>query len=329
MKKIYIALSLFFIGYYSNAQLTLTQAANEPVIGDSWNVQEYDSTSAVPKTTGTGVVWNFNSLAINSNTSVTSFTNVASAPYGTAFPLANIAGVRGVSKADFYKSSTNKLEFAGFLDNSQVVFNPPVAWYNWPISYGSATSGTLSATETNGTNTANWAGVANFLASGTGTVILPGGAVFNNCLQLRRVVDINITGSNTSQYHIVQYEFFTAARKLPILKIEYFAATTGTNVSKDFHLLVDKSAQTVGVNELSNSQKEITVFPIPASTILYFLLPDNQNAHQVHLFDINGRIVFSSSNINSVDVNAFAKGVYVLKVVSKEAVYQKQVIIQN
>lgn len=329
MKKIYAILSLFFIGYQSNAQLTLTQAANEPVIGDVWNLQLYDSTTSVPKTTGTGVIWNFNSLTINTFTSITTFTNVASAPSATAYPLANIAGVRSSTKADFYKTSANKLEFAGFVDNSQVVFNPPVAWYNWPISYGSTTSGTLAATETNGTNTANWAGIANFQATGTGTVVLPGGATFNNCLQFRRVVDVNITGSYTSQYHIVQYEYFSAARKLPILKVEYFAATTGTNVSKDFNLLVDKSALSVGINELSVSANEMSVYPVPASNMLYFNLPNNQDAEQVYLMDINGKTVYSSTNNNAIDVTSFAKGIYVLKVISKESIYQKPVLIQN
>lgn len=329
MKKIYIIITILFLGIQLNAQITLTQAFNEPVIGDVWTTEEFDSTTVIPKNTGTTQSWNFNTtLTTLTYTGSSTYTNAASGPSATAYPAATIAFVRSSgTKGDFYKSSTNKFEFLGFVDGNQVVFSAPATWYNWPISYASANSATFTATETNGTNTASWAGTANYLASGTGTVTLPGGTVYNNCLQLRRIIDVNVTGFYTAQFHIVQYEYFSNLRKLPIAKVEYFTSTTGTVVSKNVNIQIDKAAQSVGINELEISKNNIIVYPNPSGDIVNIQLPNNVIAENLEVIDVNGKIVAYTSNSNAIDLSAINKGVYFIRITNKEMVLQKPIVL--
>jgi len=52
MKKIYFVLGALGMFHISNAQLSLTQAANEPAVGESVLRKGYDSVGVIPKNTG-------------------------------------------------------------------------------------------------------------------------------------------------------------------------------------------------------------------------------------------------------------------------------------
>ena len=68
---------LLMVSQISIAQLSLTKAFNEPVIGDIVNWQQYDSTTAIPKSLGAGQNWNFNSLTTNTYVQTSTYTTVA------------------------------------------------------------------------------------------------------------------------------------------------------------------------------------------------------------------------------------------------------------
>jgi len=56
MKKIYLASLAIGVFSYAHAQLSLTKAFNEPIIGNTYNKKGFDSTGIVPKATGTGLI---------------------------------------------------------------------------------------------------------------------------------------------------------------------------------------------------------------------------------------------------------------------------------
>lgn len=317
----------------SMAQLTLTQAANEPIIGDKWDSFEYDSVSVViPKSVGSGQTWNFNTLTPTTFSQFGTYTTAISTASPSSYPSCNLAFARGASgSADYYKSSTNKMEILGFADVSnfdQVVFSSPGVWYNWPISFGSIYSGTFTATETySATLISAWTGTNSYSASGTGTVILPGGNIHTNCLQFKRVIDINITGANASQMHMVTYEYFSSTKKLPILRVEYNTITKGSVISKSCWITADKTALNVGVNELSVTKNDLLVYPNPTKDLINIQLPNNSVAQTLEVLDINGRVVASVKNANSVSLSGLTKGVYYVRVSHQESVLHKPVVL--
>lgn len=333
MKKIcYLIIAIFF-GFQMKSQLTLTQAAYEPVLGNAHTNRELDSLTAVPKNTGTGQLWNFNtSLSQKTWTETTTYTTVASISGGTAFPTASIASTRGGNGADFYKTSLNKFELVGFFDGgsgNKTVFGTPVTWYPWPISYGATFSGTFSAVETGTATNANWLGSASYSACGTGTVIMPGGNVHTNCLMYKRYISINVTGSYSAQMNFIQYEFFSSTNKFPIIRLEYQSITSGTVTNKGSYFNADINAMSVGVNEISSSNTLFNYFPNPANEIVNVVLPNNEIPAKIELLDITGKIVLHENNSSNISVKGIQNGLYYLAVYGKESVSRKPLIIGN
>ncbi|MBL7896755.1 MAG: T9SS type A sorting domain-containing protein [Bacteroidia bacterium] len=331
MKKIYTLFSILALGTQLNAQLTLTQAANEPIIGNTWNIRDYDSTGVVPKNTGTAQVWNFNAvMTANTFTETTTYLNPASTPSASSFPASNIASTRGGTGVDYYKTSTNNLEMLGFVDGgsgNKVVFGNPAIWYPWPISFGSVSNGTFTAVETGVSTNANWVGAVSYSACGTGTVIMPGGNTHTNCLLYRRYININISGSYTATMSMVQYEFFSSSRKMPIIKLEYFKMTSGSGSTNDFTAMVDMNALSVGVNELANYSNQFNAFPNPTTGLVNVILANNAIAENLEVVDVNGRIVLSANLTNTIDVSNLQKGVYYIRISNKEFVMQKPIVL--
>ena len=63
MKKLYTLILSIVLFSGTKAQLSLTKAFNEPVIGNAVATQEFDSTStAIPKNTGASQTWNFSAF---------------------------------------------------------------------------------------------------------------------------------------------------------------------------------------------------------------------------------------------------------------------------
>src|SRR5687767_12215126 len=114
MKKLYFSLVLVLgIAQISDAQLSLTKALNEPVVGDIVSRQAFDSTTAVPKATGSGLNWNFTSLVALTNTETSTYTTVASTPSAAIFPGATISENQGNGSYQHYKSTSTTFEVQG------------------------------------------------------------------------------------------------------------------------------------------------------------------------------------------------------------------------
>jgi hypothetical protein len=319
MKKIYVLLSLTLgLGLSSNAQLTLTKAANEPVIGDVHSTKDFDTVAIFPKNIGVGQSWNFSNMIPSGNQiEVGTYTTVASTPSPALFSNASIAFSKNGTEWDLYKSNTSTYDFAGmyFGQNGYAVFSNLGTAYNWPISYGSTNTDAFLATETSGTNTNTWSGSITYNALGTGTVTMPGGGVYNNCLMLKSIISLTITSSTyTTQQYMVDYEFWSAGLKFPLITASYETSTTGTFVSKDARFELNASVVPLGVNENNKLSNQVNVFPNPANTELNIDLNSTIKNYSVVLTDLTGKKIIESVNTNKIDVSKIEKGIYILHV---------------
>lgn len=85
---------------------------------------------------------------------------------------------------------------------------------------------------------------------------------------------------------------------------------------------VDNSVLSVENNSINN---DFVVYPNPASDRIYI---QNKNIKTIQLIDVSGKLVYKSNNDKSIDVRNLSKGIYILKVESKEGqISSKKVII--
>lgn len=87
------------------------------------------------------------------------------------------------------------------------------------------------------------------------------------------------------------------------------------------------------VPRLSNNSFElnndIKIYPNPVKNVLKIKSKGNLNISNLTLVDVLGKTVYTSKTLHDIDVSTFAKGLYILKIDSKEnGVLSKKVIIE-
>ncbi len=330
MKKLYIFIFASVIGFNAKAQLTLTKANNCPVPGTIEIDTYFDSTTTVPKTTGTNKSWNFTSLVTTTASSGTySYVTASSTPSASSFPSATLATNDGNGSYNYYNSQSAYLDMVGTADvtnNSKETLSNPIRWMVWPFTFGTTNNDNFVGTAQFGTLTVNESGNMNISGTGTGTVTLPGGMKYTNCLQITRTftyvigVPFSWTITNTS------YEYWSGAFKTPIIALTYISLDDGSSVSPDFQVTVNATAN-VGIEEQQMDAENFVVFPNPAKEKLSLIFKDNSVAEEIELYDVAGKLILSEKNRNTLDVSELHKGIYVVKIKSKNRNVQKQVII--
>jgi hypothetical protein len=345
MKKIYFSIFTIALAFTASAQLTLTQAFNEPAVGNIHNKKGYDSTTVIPKATGAGQSWNFTSLVSNTVTEVSTYTTSASTPSAASFPLAPIAEGDGTGAFNYYRSIGANFEFWGIDDGagSIISFTNPAVVAAFPINFGYSGSDTYSGLVTVATTTGNVSGFVQTNATGTGTVTLPGSIIFTNCLQLRSVNTVTvIVGTFPSSFTVntvsTEYSYYTGAQKFPILSVNYereIASTIlGPTVTVTSKVLVNNAVLT-GITDLNFDALNYNVYPNPATDAVNInLTNDKTEAVSVIVMNNLGQVVKSIELGSAIEVkylmntSDLASGIYHVKTSVGERSSTKKLIIQ-
>lgn len=340
MKKIYLSLlASVFTFQFANAQLTLTKAANEPILGNVSNSQGRDSVNVVPKNTGTNQVWNFTTLITNTTVAQSTYTTVASTPSAAAFAAATIAENQGAGTYNYWKSTATQFEFVGTVDpttNINMNFSANTAITAiWPVTMGytntDAFTGTCSVTGFTGT--AN--GTIKTNATGTGTLQLPSGLTLTNVLQVKVTQTVNLSlqgGLVTATMTSTDWQYFVGTQKFPALTISYQNVQGAfTNYSASISV---NSAILTGINE-NNLLSDYLVYPNPATNKINISLSNNRSENvSAQIFNTVGQLVKSENLGNStsvqttIDVSDLAKGVYYVKTTVGGKAELKKVIVE-
>jgi hypothetical protein len=323
MKNLYLSVLTLLGAFGMNAQVTLTKALNEPVIGDLDKRTYYDSTTAIPKSIGTNQVWNFTGMAAQS-TYTASFISPSSAMGNALFPTATIAESEiGGSTYEFYRSSGSNYEFVGQVDAVQtetLVFSNSGILRSYPISYGSVSTDSFVALQTSGSGTMSFSGTATISANGTGTVILPNGNVHPNCLQVTELISLTVvSGTTTMTGYFKNVFYYEAGRKFPIFEYDYEVMG-----GFKFSAKANSDALLAGVNENTFLNESISIYPNPVKNELYISLNGSEAPSALHVMDMQGREVISKEFSNSINVESLEEGLYILKLNYKEkTAYQR------
>ncbi len=86
-----------------------------------------------------------------------------------------------------------------------------------------------------------------------------------------------------------------------------------------------------GIND-TPAMDHFLMYPNPSSTVLNIQLPTTQTAKQIVAYDMQGRQVLRSDEVNTyplqLDVSGLTKGVYIVRVVCSNSVFNARVVIE-
>lgn len=321
MKKNKLLFFALLIGAtQANAQLTLTKAANEPIAGDVYTTQSFDSVNVVPKNIGQNQTWNFSAIVQTTDSpSSTNYIAASTVPASSLFPGATLAVQNATNYFDFYKSGNSQFEYLGYDDVGAIVnFTNTNVLYAWPVAYGYSNTdiyGGPASGAANGTRTGTYA----ITATGSGTITLPGGHVYTNVLQVKlSQTDIQADASSTLTITETEYAYYHSSQKFPILGVGYITLSSGTASATFADVFVNHNVAT-GIAE-HIKELNLSVYPNPAKGSFTFNL-NNANNQQcsVQLCNTLGQVVKNlelgnnstiTTQVNVADVPA---GIYFIK----------------
>jgi hypothetical protein len=345
MKKIYLSILTIALAFTASAQLSLTKAFNEPVLGNINTKKGYDSTTVIPKNTGAGQTWNFSSLIANTVTAISTYTTVASTPSASTFPSATIAEADGTGAFNYFKSTATQSEFVGIDDGagSTLSFTNSAIVAIWPINFGYANTdsygGPVNAAATPGV--AN--GVINTNGTGSGTVTLPGSISFANCLQVKMTNSLNVVvGTFPSSFTLdvisTDWSYYSGTQKFPILTVSYQTQTANSILGPTVQVTADvriNNAVLTGITDLNFDAINYNVYPNPATeSVNIHLTNDKTETVSVVVINNLGQVVRSIDLGSAIEVKYLlnttdlASGIYHIKTSVGEKSTTKKLIIQ-
>jgi len=327
MKKLLLSGAAMSLILSVNAQITLTGASNNPVVGETISFKEGSYSS--PGSAGANQNWNINaggSAITNPNT----FVAPSSTPQASNFTTSNVANTIG-GIYTYYTANSTKLIYNGSHDPNTsllLVYSNPEDQMQYPFTYGNSFSDTYQVTFVNGGNTYLRKGTTTVTADGYGTLTTPAGT-FSNVLRVHYVS--NYTDSSqfgTFPSSTDEYRWYMEWNHFPI-------ATVGANTFNG-QPFGSYTRYRENVNSIYESQlSDFSIYPNPVKENLQISFSNEENHFTVQLIDISGKIILnkdftSSSDIKqeNINISELSRGIYTLKVTSGTAVEVKKIIVQ-
>lgn len=300
MKKIHtILFAGLLFSSLSHAQ-TLTKNLNEPAPGDLHTTTVYDTSTALPRNTGINQLWNFSTVTTTNTPVTTTFAAASSVPFSSVFPGATLAEDEGGGSYSFFKSAstpTTQFEALGYGTNSgpqiSITFTNPMINYIWPIAYGNSFSDSFSGKAT-GLVAGTYNGNATVTATGTGTIVMPGGTSYSNILQVKTVR--NVVFSMTSPIAVsystseTQYDYFEPSQRFPLLTVNIALGDDGMAADTSISVEANKII-TVGITD-RNFDADYAIYPNPAKDYFNVKLTNSAGLEgKIEIFSATGQFI--------------------------------------
>jgi hypothetical protein len=335
MKNTYLTISVFTSIFSLSAQVSLTRTSNQPIQGNVNTKQIYDSVGVIPSTTGNNQLWDFSNFAVDSAVEVSNYISVASAPGGSSFTGANLVEAFG-STYFFMKAGYTKYEIVGIRNsNFELNFSSNVATqFIWPVAYGYSKTDAFSGTAVANSMNGNVSGNIYTTALGSGTLIVPGGTIFNNVLQVKVRINASasfLLGLANVNLSAIDYTYYDAVHKFPLVTVSY-ADVTGDFTSKE--AVVKMNSSVVGINDL-NFESSFNIFPNPAKSDFTIKLSNqynyrctveiiNSTGQTAKTIDLGHAIAISES----IKTSDLLPGMYIVKTILGDRISSRKLIIE-
>lgn len=322
MKTLYITALSVAVTLSASAQFQLQEMWHGAHVGDLQGFRSYDSVGVVPKTTGANQTWDLSAFSFANAAMMITYKAPSAVPASSAFPTANLAADEGTAGVTYYNRDTlaGKTEIVGESSTSgNTTFANAKQVMKWPLDYGGSFSDTYSVSDAFGSGT----GSVSCSASGYGTVKLPGGISYQNCMQIKcsDMLSAVSSGTDASTFSVSStiYTYYWDQTKFPLLQVMYntLIDTSGSFTSASIE--VNYLFALTGITE-HNFGANMTLCPNPASD--HFNVQFENNMRQscvIEITDAAGRVakrvdLGSEAGINAtVPVDDLNKGLYFVK----------------
>jgi len=321
MKKLFTLIFLALGAAASSQTLTLTQAFNEPVVGDIERSVALDTTgylTGLPiAVKGANSNWNFDKLKTASNPALSTFVTPTAVPSASAYPTCNLVQDDG----GFYtylksvSTPTTRTELLGFnLSIGTVSLSNTAITAVYPISANSTFSDNASGTLTFSGTTYPISGRVSYTADGTGTLTLADGFIFKNVIRLKSTQNFtaSLLGFPLAELSSVSYTYYDLSTKFPVLSIDYqaFGFIGSASVTASYR---GNSSAFTGIRNATLVQSNLQIFPNPASDQVSIQLPESGSNARLRLFDANGKLVMEemvAAGLQTLDISTLTPGIY-------------------
>jgi hypothetical protein len=328
MKKIYTLIAAAICVGSINAQI-LTQANHAPIVSDSYQTVNCTTVGVNPGGNGAGQTWNFSSLTVQTTTTTNNGVTVASTGSASTYPSASVAISVGTGTNSFYSSNASSLNYWGGNviiggQNVTMSYTSAACFAAYPMSLGTTTNNNIAGSLNSIAGPGNFSGTSTVTASGTGTIMLPGGYNFSNILKVTTSQAITFTlsfGSGT--YTQNKYDYYSALSKFPLFSISnatLFTSLAGTTT--ETVTLINNNYNTVGITEAANQTlSNVTVYPNPAKDNINLnftnVNADNASYEMVNVLGQTVRTqaipVVKGETLYNVSLTGIESGVYFIK----------------
>lgn len=305
MNQVYCILILTFFSICLSGQTSILFTEEAYLIADEQIYIQSDATNT--GTSGSNQVWNFSHLRDMGQ--LKSYLHPQNQrEWALIFPRANMI-LEENNLIVFIKADKSTLTEYGYITGGRrVVYDQPVVRFPFPFEYGSTINGLYS-----GTRYANQkraiAGKYTTEADGLGTLMLPGGRIYDNVVRVRfsKKLDGNLSEEVTYRWYHAKND---PVRRNPLLTIftqeeEDLIEITGSAYLSDESTIsfseVDKSDVIYNHlnenNPILNQIYEYSVQPNPFSETasIRFSLPKDGNV-LIQAFDNTGRLLVTLLN---------------------------------
>lgn len=341
MKKIYLfALSVFALNQ-AQAQLSLTKANSEPIVGDTYKTKQIDTTNALPMNiSGAGVTWNVTGISESGVVDTAIYVSTTTDATALNYPGTTIVEHNAGNKT-YFKSTPSQYELMG-LDAGQFVLN-----YNsnsaivavYPVGMGYVNNDTGAGTVTSGTNTGTFTSTIVTMGDATGTLNLNGIVSFSNCLRVKTTqnIDFVIGGIFSGTINQVRYNYYHSSSKWPVFVVDHtFASIPAVNFSQNIDIVNTLSTIILGVKENSVNDIIFKAYPNPTNenVNIHFVLTQTES-YSIDVLNNLGQVVKTLYKPNLspgmysevIDIKGLSAGIYTVKVNGNNAQGTQKLII--
>lgn len=329
MKTFVLAIWCIVVGYSRAQTLVLTQAAYEPVVGDSSFYHVLDTSaysSGLPNSvSGPNATWNFSSLVSTSAKANALYLHPSAVPGASAYPTSNLVQKQG-AVFNYFKSVTSptpQTELLGINSSGiSLTFTNSAIIAKFPVSYGNSFTDNISGTF-NFSLSGVFTGSTNMQADGSGTLILPGGQVLTNVLRVKSVQTINLL-LGILPFGVARqtvYNYFHGSQKFPVLNLTYSSLIVTGSTTPSLSAVVTGNSKSilVGLAENQVMYSTLDLYPNPTGDQLHIPIRDLRGQAMVQIVDAKGREVYTEQRVfqpnteESISLEGLPDGLYFLR----------------
>ncbi len=339
----------------SHAQITLTAATMNPIVGNSFSTINCDTSAANLKLsifaadTGANHVWNYTgltSISLDTALEVTcastpncsmflSATNMAAKTLSSSAYVYSIINSDSVSTTGYYASATQN----AILTNPMKQLKYP---FSFRDSFTDAYAGSITFDPGLGTGpiTAHEAGNLHVVCDGWGILKIPTN-VDSNTVRIHGtqtfIDSASIFGSpvaitvaiNTFQWYMLNYHS-------PVMSVTFTDQIAGPGTPIHIKTVSYARKYPVGISNVAMLENSLQLFPNPASDQLNVQFDvANSTKVRIALIDLLGREVAVMANAEfqgqqqiSCNTNGLSKGMYIVRLQSEGETVNRKVTIQ-